>query len=371
MLNKEIEKILLEHSPEPPEGFAERSDAQVLRLMAEEKAKHRPGLKTVLVIALAAVMGITTALAATVEDVNALLYRYWPEAAEFLMPVNVGCEEQGIRMEVLSAAAGRSGALITFSLRDLEGDRINEHTQVEGILPEELFAGATMTEAGVMQVSWDPKTKTAVYAEEIRTNGISLPDSSSPLLTVDSLYTPEHVTVDLLPLMREYGERTDTVSLPENTYPMCLENATGAVPEGMRILDPAGSLEIPLEEHTFLCGFGWIDGLLHVQIRYDNPLIGTRGEEAYYPVNGHLSLKTAGGYSAYDHADRLAEGVVGFCWDEDDNGPADREEYLFACDPADLEGAELELDIRLNDPDRVLKGPWTVRIPMRMILRTE
>ena len=66
---------------------------------------------------------------------------------------------------------------------------------------------------------------------------------------MESLYTPEHVKKDLLPLMEQYGTRTDTVPLPENVYPMALETYSGEMPEGLKMLDPAGSLEIPLEEH--------------------------------------------------------------------------------------------------------------------------
>ena len=163
--------------------------------------------------------------------------------------------------------------------------------------------------------------------------------------------------------MKEYGTRTDTVPLTENAWPMSLLTATGAVPEGMTILDPAGSLEIPLEEHTYLCGFGWIDGLLHVQIRYDNPV----DADFRYPVLGRLRLQTPDGYNPYDHPEELREGVAGFWWDDDDNGSVDRDEYLFACDPSDLENATLKLDIRQNLSGETVEGNWSVRIPMRMI----
>ena len=366
MLNEKIEKTLREHAPVPPAGFAERSDAQVLRLVSEGKKQHRFSLKTVLVCAIVLVMGITTALAATVEDVNTLLYKYWPEAAEFLMPLDTSCEDRGIRLTVLSAAAGDRDALVTFSLQDLEGSRINEYTRTE-ISLEHLFAGYSEADAGIMQLSFDPETKTAVYAQEIRTNGTSLPGNARPTLEVSCLYTPEHVLVDLIPLIKECAERTDTVPLTGAAYPMALETFSGRLPEGMEVLDPAGSLEIPLEEHTFLCGYGWIDGLLHVQVRYDNRL----DEEGVNAVNGHIRLETAAGYNPYDHADSLPEGVVGFWWDENDDGPADREEYLFACTPADLESAVLQADIAVNSPEAVLAGNWSVRIPMRMIQSAE
>jgi len=362
MLNEKIEKSLREHAPVPPAGFAERSDAQVLRLMSEGKKKHALSGKTILVFALILVMGITTALAASVEDVNTLLYKFWPQAAEFLMPLDVTCVDRGIEIKVLSASVGERDALVTFSLQDLEGSRVNEYTRLE-IHPEQLFAGYTETESGVLQLSFDPETKTAVYAQTVKTNGISLPADASPTLTVDSLYTPEHVLVNLVPLMEENAERTDTVSLTESAIPMALETYSGSFPESMKILDPAGSLEIPLEDHTYLCGYGWIDGLLHVQVRYDNPL----DENGMNKVNGHIRLQLPEGYNPYDRADQLPGGIVGFWWDENDDGPVDREEYIFACDPADLESAVLQMDITVHSPESELTGDWSVKIPMRMI----
>ena len=367
MLNKEIEKTLREHMPETPAGFAERSDAQVLQLMAEGKRKHRYSWKTVLTCALVLVLGITTALAATVEDVNTLLYKYWPQAAEFLMPVNTSCEDQGIRMTVLSAAAGERNALVTFSLQDLEGDRINEYTRT-GMNLEALFGGFTQTESGISLLSFDPETKTAVFAQEIKTNGFCLPEGSTPEVSAETVYTPRHEVTDLLPLMKQYGTRTDTIALPEDEhiYPMQLLNATGKIPEGMKILDPAGSLEIPVGENVYLCGFGWIDGLLHVQLRYDNRLT----EDNNYTMLPRLQLQTADGYNPYDHPDQLKEGVVGFMWESED-GPVNRDEYLFACTPEELENATLRADIEYYTPENNIKGQWSVKIPMRMIQRKE
>ena len=62
---------------------------------------------------------IATAVAAAVsEDFNTWLYQLWPEAALKLMPVDLSYEDNGIRMEVLSAAAEGSEVLITYTLED-------------------------------------------------------------------------------------------------------------------------------------------------------------------------------------------------------------------------------------------------------------
>ena len=60
MLQQEVEKALQEKRPVPPMGFAERSDAQVLRLTSEEKAGRRIPRAAVVLCTLLLVLGITT-----------------------------------------------------------------------------------------------------------------------------------------------------------------------------------------------------------------------------------------------------------------------------------------------------------------------
>ena len=57
-----------------------------------------------------------TALAAGVEDINAILYELWPEAARALRPLNLGDEQAGIRLDVLSAELSDDHYLVTYSL---------------------------------------------------------------------------------------------------------------------------------------------------------------------------------------------------------------------------------------------------------------
>ncbi len=372
MLNEKIEKTLQEHAPATPAGFAERSDAQVLRLMSEAKTKHRFSWKTAIVCAIVLVMGVATALAATVESVNAMLYKIWPEAADALMPVNVACEDQGIRMEVLSAAVREDHGYITFSLQDMEGDRINDHTETY-INPNFAWGaqmGTTSLVCGVSVISYDAEEKKVIFAENItRNDGNRLLAADDVSVALISLYTPEYVMEDLLPLLEEYGERTDTVMIPEEAYCSSVTDQSGKAPENLKMLDPDGSLEIPLAEHAWLSGIGWIDGVLHVQLHYDNPMIRISEGYYYYPVSGCVHLQTPEGYNPYDHVDELPGGVIRISWDEDGNDTIDWEEFIFACDPEKMDG--LQADITLEDPGCTIKGDWTVKVPLRMIMYTD
>lgn len=69
-----------------------------------------------------------TAVAAVVasidEEFNAYLYQCWPEAALKLMPVELSCEDKGLRLEVTSASIHNDEVLISYSVQDLKGDRL-------------------------------------------------------------------------------------------------------------------------------------------------------------------------------------------------------------------------------------------------------
>ena len=80
------------------------------RILNQERTEQ-PVMKKKISFAFILAMILLLACAATAiagavnEDFNAWLYRIWPEAATTLMPVNMSCEDNWIRMEVISAVA--------------------------------------------------------------------------------------------------------------------------------------------------------------------------------------------------------------------------------------------------------------------------
>lgn len=69
-------------------------------------------------------------LAAHVEPIYQLMYLVSPETAQFFMPVQLFSEDQGIRMEVVSAYIHEDTAEIYITMEDLTGDRIDETTDL-------------------------------------------------------------------------------------------------------------------------------------------------------------------------------------------------------------------------------------------------
>ena len=83
----------------------------------------------VLLFVLSAVT-LTTAAAAGNIPAYDILYAIYPEVAQKLVPVQVSCEDNGIRMRVESVNIEGNMADIYISMTDLEGDRIDETTDL-------------------------------------------------------------------------------------------------------------------------------------------------------------------------------------------------------------------------------------------------
>ena len=373
MLQQEVKKSLQERHPAPPAGFEERSSAQVLRLVSEEKAgRHLPRAVPVVCTVLL-VLGIATALASTVESINQKLHTYWPELAELLMPINAGCESLGIRMEVESAVVKDNTVIITYSLQDLEGDRLNPFTEAR--MENTAFPLADTTDFSIdsssVLLSYDAETKKAVYAQEIEYNQPVKHGDYQISLRIPSLTTKTVEVTDLHPLLEQYGESAAAIPASEAKIRLIgtVDGLAEQAPENLRLLDCTRNPEIRIQEHVTVSGIGWIDGLLHVQLHYtDNELVWIRqGEEGYYPVYGRVLMQLEDARSAlFVHREKLPNGICCVNLGGTEDFP-EWQEYIFPCDPSEAENGKLEAQITLNNTLEVIDGNWAVKVPLRMI----
>ena len=137
-------------------------------LEAKRPAKRRPVLRALIAAALAVVClsGLVCAMtAADVGPAYELLYQIAPAAAQRLKPVHASDENQGIRLEVVSADVRGDAAEAYIAVTDLTGDR------VDGTL--DLFDSYDVRTArdstGHCEfVSYDADTKTATFLVTVR-----------------------------------------------------------------------------------------------------------------------------------------------------------------------------------------------------------
>ena len=137
--------------------WKEKNRQRVLHAARQETrpASIRKGV-LIPVIALLLLCLAMAVAGATSETVNGWLYQQWPRLATLLMPVNMSCEDQGIRMEVISAVAEGNEVLINYSMQDLEGNRIDENSSAYFDM---IYAGTNNYNGGGYDSVYDPEEK--------------------------------------------------------------------------------------------------------------------------------------------------------------------------------------------------------------------
>ncbi len=210
-------------------------------------------------------------MAASIPAFYNMLYAVSPATAQFFKPVQLSCEDNGIRMEVVAAYIHGDTAEIYISMQDLEQTRFDETID----LFDSYRINTPVDCTGHCELAgYDPDTQTATFLITIEQwngqniIGDKLTFSVREFLSNKKTYEGiiEGVSIDNL----ERNTATQTV------YPRGLsgidlfeEYRNSATREELTVLKPADSISSPIDGVT-LTGIGYIDGYLHVQAYYEN-----------------------------------------------------------------------------------------------------
>ena len=278
------------------------------------------------------------------------------------MPVNLACEDKGIRLEIISAVNQDSDLLVTYSLEDLEGDRINDtvlsHLLLINDLPKSSGTGQAI--AG----EYDEKTHKMTYAQHEQYD-TALNKDGKIIARLDSLWPREFTTVDLHPYAGLINDPVQTTSVPQDVT-ILGPYWEGTLPDTLQILDSNNSLEIPLYESVYLSGIGMIDGSLHVQFHFSDCHPIEYLPECYYqPYSIWITLRDDQGELLY--TGDLTEKAISVLSRGGDveYGVPEWEEFFFAADPESVEKAEFTITITKNLAP--IGGKWEISIPLRII----
>lgn len=271
-----------------------------------------------------------------------LLYAVSPRLAQSLKPVRKVCVDGGIQLEVVSAAIQDDTAEIYVSLKDLEGDRVDETTDLfDSYEIQDSYDSA----AGCHYVGYDEETGAASFLISIRhMDGEKFQQDKvtftmSRFLSHKTTFEGVLADVDL-----------STANLTPETQmgvPEC--GASGALVETlagkMRFLQGEGkSLSAPTEGVT-VTAMGYIGGKLHIQVHYEDTL---RTDN-----HGWLSLQSSEGELLQ------AEGTASF-WDEEQSGHY----YDYVFDVPCTELGDYGLYGEFTTCDRLTEGHWSVTFPL-------
>ena len=326
-----------------------------MAMEAEEGRKVYKVKGKLLAIAAAVLLltAATGALAAVNEDINALLYRVWPWASQALKPVNLSCEDQGIRMEVVSASLQGQEAFVTLTMQDVTGGRLDGTVD---LFDSEMLHLPYDGSGTCTLLDYDEETRTASFAVYIRFSE-QPSEMDKVTVSVSRILTGKRETiVDLTPLLGKI-EEAETVPVPNSVRGGSAGTADGH--SDIRVLNPENSLEIPVTEGVTFAGAGISDGILHVQLKYD---------DIYHTDNhGFLTLTDKAG-NDYGHGE-LPDGVSTVSWFvRETNGIVysdSWQEYFFTEYPENLE--ELVLTGEFITADPAMEGDWQVTFPLESI----
>ena len=288
------------------------------------------------------------ALAASVPAFYDILYAISPATAQFFRPVQMSCENNGIRMEVMAIYIHEDTAEIYISMQDLEASRLDETV--------DLFDSYQINtphdyEGHCKLSSFDPDTQTATFLITInqrnqqRITGDKITFSVREFLSNKKTYEG--------PISDFSFENVDLNAATQVIHPrgfggndMFVEYISSKDKESLTVLRPTETLSSPVDGVS-LTGIGYIDGYLHVQVYYEN-ILKTDNHGSIDLINTETGkmLTSFGSIPFFDDA------TMG-----------SYEDYIFAgVAPDELANYELYGDFTTSSGS--VEGNWSITFPL-------
>ena len=278
----------------------------------------------------------------------------YPQFNDCLVPVNLSCEDQGIRMDIIYGAVREQEALFVYSVEDLEGARIMESVSARPVPDSDLPVRASYA-----QLAYDDPSGRYTGVVHYRYNNLSEISRNGEIgLAICGIRNLHSETWHLENLLREYDGHADLVDLPVLLEYKVKNNFGGNIRYytnedyrklGLKVLESGEELE-HLGDGIRVSAIGTAEGMLHLQLKY----IGESDEYASRTVQ--VSCNECG-----TDAD-LPAWTRPMAWDTNSDGIADFEEYVFPCDPEALDNLRLEVTVTESDP--AIEGEWMVQVPL-------
>lgn len=208
-------------------------------------------------------------LAATVEPIYQLMYMVSPSIAQFFMPVQKSDEDNGIKMEAVSAYIRNNVADIYITMQDLTGDRIDGTTDLyDSYSINRPFDSS----ASCQRVGYDEKTKTATFLISItewgnqKIAGDKITLSVREFISNKKSYEDINIPIDLSLVTTAKGtQKVYSTGGSGKDYEKFMDEGETTA------LTPSQAIDGFPIEGIELTGIGYIDGKLHIQTAaYDN-----------------------------------------------------------------------------------------------------
>ena len=212
-------------------------------------------------------------LAGTFPTIYELMYLVSPAVAQFYQPVQLSDEYDGIRMEVVAAYIHEETAEIYITLQDLEGERLDETTDLYDSYSIHMPYSAI---GNCQKVGYDPESGILTYLITVtqendrKIEGEKLTFSVGGYLGQKQEYEKIEIPIDLTHVTEESYQYVDT---PARGGTMTGYSGLTAIMSGtypVLVPQPADP-DFPIEGVKFT-GIGYVEGKLHIQYAVENAL---------------------------------------------------------------------------------------------------
>jgi len=326
------------------EGFinkkAHRSEPQ--------RAARRPlAVAAVICLCLALAIPVT---ASTMPNFNRLLAVVSPALAQWLQPIAMVSEENGIKMEVVAAINDDDASVAYVTMQDLTGSRIDSTME---LYDNYYITGASGFTSDV--VDFDNDTGTATI--RIQSFGSDNLDGQKVTLHIGSFLSGKHVFKDI-----DSGIDLRNIG-PAKTDDFDMNNCHAGGGDLYDILHKQGKLKIlkpdatnirfPGIDFMEISNIGMVDNFLHIQIKWKD----------WDMNNGYLYLTDNAGKTLYPTNIALDSNSIAT------TGGSHREEFIFDIGQNDL--AKYRLKGYIMSFDRHVKGDWQTTFKIESAARTK
>jgi len=302
----------------------------------------------ILAMFLVIVLTVSPVLAVNVPAVYKLMYLVSPKVARLFVPVQKSCEDNGVRMEVVSVKIGGNTAQIYITMQDLIGDRVDETTDLfDSYSINRPFDGSATCE----RVGYDKATKTATFLISVTEYGNKKIIGDKISFTVREFLSGKRVYSDI-PIAIDWRNVNNTpltrmVSINGGCGSIVKELKEPNYENKVKVLVSSKKTCFPVEGIEFR-GIGYVDGMLHIQTSVMKNL--TKDNHGYFFLTDKKGNKIESDYS------------VSFVENPNTNNRIDYTEYVFKIPQSEIGKYSLFGTFITN---RMLtQGNWKVTFPL-------
>ncbi len=294
-------------------------------------------------VALCFSLAVPALAAANVQAAYEILYTLSPKIAQELKPVRMSCEDEGIKMEVISAYIKGEKAEIYISMQDMTDKRIDGTTDLfDSYRINRPFSSSATCE----RISYDEETKTATFLISITQWGQKEIGGEKITFTVDKFLSNKQEYHDKIPQIdlsiANIAPQTQT---DVNMRGWSFSGNISQEPDYTHYLRAISEDSFSPVDGVTVTGIGFIDGKLHIQAYYEN-ILETDNHGYFYLVNA-------------DGDEISSEASVSF-WDSERSGSY--EEYIFNVSPNEINNYTLYSHFWTCNS--LTQGDWQVTFPL-------